>query len=83
MGLATEAFVEAAGPDCVIPGQPRPVRIGNIQVSLPPLPCTSRYRIAPFRCVLQVRTLSRDRTELVNLHDVGVGFVLAGLAPSV
>ncbi|CAM6091241.1 unnamed protein product [Calypogeia fissa] len=32
MGLATEAFVEPAGPDCIIPGLRRPIRFLGIQV---------------------------------------------------
>eukprot|EP00245_Coleochaete_scutata_P013401 TRINITY_DN5437_c0_g1_i1.p1 TRINITY_DN5437_c0_g1~~TRINITY_DN5437_c0_g1_i1.p1 ORF type:complete len:137 (-),score=43.04 TRINITY_DN5437_c0_g1_i1:728-1138(-) len=32
MGLAQEAFLEAAGDDCIIPGLQRPVRILGLQV---------------------------------------------------
>ncbi|KAL2610051.1 hypothetical protein R1flu_028624 [Riccia fluitans] len=31
-GLASEAFVEPAGPDCIIPGLTRPVRVLGVQV---------------------------------------------------
>ncbi|KAJ9181522.1 hypothetical protein P3X46_009645 [Hevea brasiliensis] len=31
-GLATEAMVEAAGPDCIVPGQITPVRLLGIKV---------------------------------------------------
>ncbi|XP_024545058.1 uncharacterized protein LOC112351406 [Selaginella moellendorffii] len=32
MGLAEEAMVEAAGPDCIIPGLVKPVKVLGIQV---------------------------------------------------
>ena len=31
-GLAKEAYVESAGPDCIIPGQRRPIRVLGLQV---------------------------------------------------
>ncbi|RVX11987.1 hypothetical protein CK203_009360 [Vitis vinifera] len=31
-GLATEAIVEAAGPDCIVPGQVTPVRLLGLKV---------------------------------------------------
>ncbi|XP_011621563.1 uncharacterized protein LOC105420255 [Amborella trichopoda] len=31
-GLATEAFLEAAGPECVIPGQVTPIRLLGLKV---------------------------------------------------
>ncbi|KAG6545679.1 hypothetical protein Mapa_012864 [Marchantia paleacea] len=37
-GLASEAFVEPAGPDCIIPGLTRPVRVLGVQVWPVPLP---------------------------------------------
>lgn len=32
-GLAREAYVEPAGPDCIIPGLQRPVKVLGLQVS--------------------------------------------------
>eukprot|EP00249_Psilotum_nudum_P004602 c18104_g1_i1 orf=487-882(-) len=32
VGLATEAFVEAAGPECIVPGHHRPIRVLGMQV---------------------------------------------------
>ncbi len=31
-GLARECFLEPAGPDCIIPGQPKPIRLLGFQV---------------------------------------------------
>jgi len=31
-GLAKEAYVESAGPDCIIPGQRRPIRVLGLQL---------------------------------------------------
>jgi len=31
-GLASEAFLEAAGPDCLVPGQVRPIKLLGLQL---------------------------------------------------
>lgn len=31
-GLACEAFVESAGPDCIVPGQIRPIKLLGLQL---------------------------------------------------
>lgn len=36
-GLGSEAIVEAAGPDCIVPGQITPIRLLGLKVSFPPL----------------------------------------------
>lgn len=43
MGLATEAFVEPAGPDCIIPGLRRPIKLLGIQVW--PLPFQQSFSL--------------------------------------
>jgi hypothetical protein len=35
-GLAMEAFAEAAGPECIVPGQQAPLRLMGLKVHLAP-----------------------------------------------
>ena len=34
MELASEAYIEAAGPDCLIPGQEKPIRVLGLKVQI-------------------------------------------------
>eukprot|EP00246_Nothoceros_aenigmaticus_P015521 TRINITY_DN6503_c0_g1_i1.p2 TRINITY_DN6503_c0_g1~~TRINITY_DN6503_c0_g1_i1.p2 ORF type:complete len:139 (+),score=18.03 TRINITY_DN6503_c0_g1_i1:186-602(+) len=72
MGLATEAFIEAAGPDCLVPGQPRPLRIGALQIwPLPFRPSLNFKALEPIG--RELRTIGRLLEKAFDLMQAPFG----------
>ncbi|KAJ7521179.1 hypothetical protein O6H91_19G041700 [Diphasiastrum complanatum] len=71
MGLAAEAFIEAAGPDCIIPGLVRPFSLLGVQVWPLSIPTINLKALEPIG--RELRTISQLMEKAFDVMQAPFG----------